>query len=108
MKTELILKISILETKLEIYLIKKKNYLDLNNYYKSLSNISSIDSVLMSFMTITKDSIDIEKVLFNQLPLIIKKHLLYKVFLMMSPIDTIRSKNIENTLSNHLKIQQFK
>ena len=85
--------------KIRNHLIKKKNYLDLNNYYKSLNNISSIDSVLMSFMTISKDSIDIEKVLFNQLPLIIKKHLLYKVFLMMSPIDTIRSKNIENTLS---------
>ena len=84
--------------KIRNYLIKKKNYLVLNNYFKSLRNIVSIESLLMSFITITKDSISIEKGLYDQLPLIIKKHLLYKVFLMMSPIDTIRSKNIENAL----------
>ena len=84
--------------KIRNYLIKKKNYLVLNNYFKSLRNIVSIESLLMSFITITKDSISIEKGLYNQLPLIIKKHLLYKIFLMMSPIDTIRSKNIENAL----------
>lgn len=84
--------------KIRNYLIKKKNYLVLNNYFKSLRNIVGVESLLMSFITITKDSISIEKVLYNQLPLIIKKHLLYKIFLMMSPIDTIRSKNIENAL----------
>ena len=85
--------------KIRNYLIKKKNYFDLNNYYKSLGNIRSLDSFLMSFITITKDSISIEKGLYNELPLIIKKYLLHKVFLMMSPIDTIRSTNIENALS---------
>ena len=95
-KTEQIVKISILEIKLEIIVSEKKHSAGLKSYYQSLGDIDDLEKFLDLLIIENQDSISIQKFIFDKLPLVIKKHLLYKVLILIAPIDSIRSVNIDN------------
>ena len=82
--------------KIRNHLINKKHSEELKSYYQSLGDIDDLEKFLDLLIIENQDSISIQKFIFDKLPLVIKKHLLYKVLILIAPIDSIRSVNIDN------------
>ena len=82
--------------KIRNHLINKKHSEELKSYYQSLGDIDDLEKFLDLLIIKNQGSISIQKFIFDKLPLVIKKHLLYKVLILIAPIDSIRSVNIDN------------
>ncbi|MDA1284500.1 MAG: hypothetical protein O3C61_06195, partial [Proteobacteria bacterium] len=82
--------------KIRNHLTNKNNNKKLKSYYKSLGDIDELDNFLDLLIIKNQGFLSIQKSIFDKLPLVIKKHLIYKVLILTVPIDSIRSINIEN------------